>query len=156
MADRKNIWQRFLKDQRGVAAIEFGLAGILILILGLGLSEFGLLVKRGMDVSTAARTGAQLGIKDQTEANIETVAKAATDLDATKVTVTSAIVCECPEALGTAVDCGNEPVDECEDGVTDFAEFIQVTVSYSHTLIYGFPGMPNPFVIERSMIIRYT
>jgi Flp pilus assembly protein TadG len=155
MADRKTIWQRFLKDQRGVAAIEFGLAGILILILGLGLSEFGLLVKRGMDVSTAARTGAQLGIKDQDPDNIETVAKAATDLTAAKVTVTSSTVCECPDDLGTTIDCGDDPADECV-AATEFARFIQVTVSYSHTLLYGFPGMPNPFVIERTVIIRYV
>ena len=83
------IGRKLRRGQRGQALVELALVVPVLLLLVLGIFEFGRLLNAYMTVQHAAREGARLGILGATDVEIETVvvSTAATTLDTTRLTV---------------------------------------------------------------------
>jgi hypothetical protein len=83
------IGRKLKRGQRGQALVELALVVPVLLLLVLGIFEFGRLLNAYMTVQHAAREGARLGILGATDVEIETVvvSTAATTLDTTRLTV---------------------------------------------------------------------
>ncbi|MBY0429994.1 MAG: hypothetical protein K2Q10_02255, partial [Rhodospirillales bacterium] len=71
--------------------------------------DFGRAVFQDLQLSGAARAGAQYALESQAPAAIEAVTKAASGLDPTLVTVNTKLFCECAD--GQAITCGNTCLD---------------------------------------------
>ncbi|MBL4615597.1 MAG: pilus assembly protein [Magnetovibrio sp.] len=140
----------FCGHTRGAAAVEMALISPVVLVIILGIIDFGFLVHNSMQVSSATRSGIQFIMENPTSysANAATVVQSATNLPSASVSVTTSEGCRC---LGSAasVDCST---DTCS-GKTP-PKYVTVTTTYSHVLILGFPGVPDPWTITRTASIR--
>lgn len=83
------IRRKLRRDERGQALVELALVVPVLLLLVLGIFEFGRLLNAYMTVQHACREGARLGMLGATDAEIEAVvaSTAAVSLDTTRLTV---------------------------------------------------------------------
>ncbi|MHB9145145.1 MAG: TadE/TadG family type IV pilus assembly protein [Symbiobacteriia bacterium] len=81
--------RRLSRDERGQSLVEFALVVPLLLLLVIGIMEFGRAYSANLALQNAAREGARLAITGATDANItQRVVSSAVGLDSTKLTVT--------------------------------------------------------------------
>lgn len=81
--------QKYVRNNRGQALVEFALVMPVLLLLALGIMEFGVVIHENMVVAEASREGARSAALGGSDTVVETAAKnAATGLDGTKVLVT--------------------------------------------------------------------
>ncbi|PHS74863.1 MAG: hypothetical protein COB59_11870 [Rhodospirillaceae bacterium] len=140
----------FNKNACGAAAVEFALISPVVLLMILGAVDFGFIVHNSMQATSASRSGAQFVLEDPTgySANIITVVQSATNLPSASVSVTTSEECRC---LGssTAVNCST---DTCSGNSPP--KYVTITTSYNYDLIMGYPGLPDPWPISKSAIVR--
>lgn len=65
-----------MRSERGAELVEFAFVLPLLLLLGLGICDFGMLFQRYEIVTNAAREGARAGAVGLTQQQIETIVKA--------------------------------------------------------------------------------
>jgi Flp pilus assembly protein TadG len=118
---KPNGW-RWFADSAGNMAVEFALLLPAVLILLGGLIEFGTVMHASSALESAARAGAHYAFeKGLDKPGIEAAVKGASTYPPSKLSVASAMVCECS---GTTVSC----TSECTGGYVPF-KFITVQVT---------------------------
>lgn len=79
----------YIKNNRGQALVEFALILPVLMLLIVGVMEFGLIINQYMVVTEAAREGARSAALGDSNATITTVVKtAASQIDTSQLTVT--------------------------------------------------------------------
>lgn len=79
----------YIKNNRGQALVEFALILPVLMLLIIGVMEFGLIINQYMVVTEAAREGARSAALGGSNATITTVVKtAASQMDTSQLTVT--------------------------------------------------------------------
>lgn len=133
--------RRLLGRQDGNALVEIGLLTPVMLGLIVGAVDYGRFAVEQATISSAARAGAQYGIQDQTYAmNTNGMRDAAReDAKDPALDVTPLNYCECPEAVGTIIDCG---IGICADG-TWAPMYVEVTAQRTFDFIFDYPGVPQ-------------
>jgi hypothetical protein len=132
-----------MADELGVAAIEFAMVTTVLLIILMGLLDYGIAVINKMELESSTRSGAQYALLDSssTAVIVSTVENSLTLPEAdTSVTVTE--FCECSD--GIAISCD----DTC--GTGNVRHFMTITASYNYTPFF----LPGPFVISGESVIR--
>jgi Flp pilus assembly protein TadG len=139
---------RLAGDDKGTAAIEFGIIGTLLLLMMVMGTDLGLAMRHKSQMEGAVRAGLQRAL-DGTSAleDVQAVALAAADLPASPAATATAerqFVC----ADGTVVDC-----DTGTCGALEKLEYVELELVQDHAWLFGIPGVPNPtsFTIKRSM-----
>ena len=118
-----------LKSRRGAAAVEFAIMVPVIAALVAGLADFGMAMFDKMELTSAARAGAQMALLDSSSSSvIKQVVVDSTDIGITTSDVTTTLACECAD--GTSVTCGAT----CSDSSSN-QYYYSVNVSYDHTLL---------------------
>ena len=120
-----------------------------LVILAIGVMDFGRVFFTSVAVANAARAGAEWGAWDQARAtqttNIENFAK----LDGAEtggLTVTAQRVCRCAATVvGCSSVCG---------GYGDARVFVEVTASKSGSFFLKYPGIPSSIVVSRKATFR--
>ena len=107
---------------RGAVVVEFALLVPLLLLLVLGIAEFG----RAFSVQTSLSGAAREGVRVMALQNSPSAARAATRAAALPVTVTDAQISVSP---GSCAVVGTAP-----------APTAQVRITYQHSLLSGFFG----------------
>jgi Flp pilus assembly protein TadG len=113
------------KSQRGAAALEFALVFPVLLLLLIGIVDFGMLMGAQTQVANAAREGGRAGALTGMQSEAEAAAKAA--------------IAGMPGATnaGTkvAVACTKPNGDSCSmaDTTADTGSTVTVTITYVHT-----------------------
>lgn len=116
----KRLWRRRFRDERGQELIEFALVLPLLLLIVLGILDFGFLFQRYEVVTNAAREGARVRVlPGYTHADAE--ARVTQFLAASDLTATPTV----PDVPLTAVDIGGK----CMTLAT-------VTVRYPHSYLF--------------------
>lgn len=117
-----STWGPFRNCEKGTSAIEFGLLAPILLIMLLGLIDFGFAWIKKMELSSAARAGAQYALLEGYDSTtVQSVVTNATNLtDITFDTLTT--YCQCED--GTSVTCG----DTCTDGSSN-RKWVTITIS---------------------------
>jgi len=147
MANR--ITSLFRRDRRGVAALEFALIAPVMIILLAGTANIGLAVDHAINLSNAARAGAQYVIAVPSDtAGARAAAQAV--LPGATVTV-GAMVCTCPvtgsSSGGPTVACN---VTTCTTGLT---RSVTVTVTRAPVQIAGL-AFNSTAASTRSVVAR--
>lgn len=134
--------------QRGQAMLELCLVLPVLLLLLMGVIEFGRAAYFDIEVADAARAGALYGAQSMADANDQAAIKQAAlnneqDVASGSVTVASSLSCTCPGSgnVGTAADCTGGL------GCTYPQVYVQVTVTYPLATLFQYPGIPDPITL---------
>jgi Flp pilus assembly protein TadG len=122
---------RRVRDQRGAIAVEFALIVPILLLLVLGIVEFGFGYHAWDATQNAAREGARLGAVSPDVAEIEARVRGTTSfLDQSLLTVNI----DCGITGGSFVACSADPSD------WDEGDIVRVTVRYTYNYITPLPA----------------
>ena len=132
-------------EEKGTAAIEFGLVGGFLCFLLLGLVDFGMGYWEKIQVGNAARAGAESAIFNGfNQSKITTAVTSATGLVSTAATPAPTKIYGCPSARAgiTPVDFGSS----CTGGGTA-GTYVTVNAQASYSSIFTYPGLASPLTL---------
>ena len=135
----------------GAALVEMTMVMPLLLLMALGVGDFGRIMYAAITLSHAARAGAAYGAQSNGYAgDVPGILQAAQDeaQNIAPITVTSQRVCECPG--GAAVSCA---LASCA-GYGAPRAFVEVTVSRTFSTLVPFPGVPSSVPLSRTAKVR--
>jgi Flp pilus assembly protein TadG len=136
------------RRQRGLAAVEFSIVGLVLVLLLVVAADYGRIFATSIAVTNAARAGAQYGIQSaSTWANTAGM-QAAALADGNEVdglTATATNFCEC--TAGTAVSC-------ITPGCSSPRRYVSVTASATFAPLTALPGLPGSVTLTRTAIMR--
>lgn len=101
--------------RRGVAAIEFAVAGGVIALALVAMADAGLMARAALDLAHAVRVGAQAAMDGATPGSLE--ARMAAAGGEPGATFAAARICACPEATGAALACGATCLDSAPTAI---------------------------------------
>jgi Flp pilus assembly protein TadG len=143
--------RRLIRDDGGVAAIEFSVIGIVLVLLLVGGTDLGLAMRHRSQMESAVRAGLQKAVSDEdvTMGEVEDAALAASDLPSTPAATASAsLSCRCPD--GTAVDCSTS--NAC--GADPREQFVTLTLTQEHKWLLGVPWLDDPTTISMTRTLQ--
>ncbi|MDA8233114.1 MAG: pilus assembly protein [Magnetospirillum sp.] len=137
---------RLAACRRGVAAVEFALAAPILLVLVLGLADFGMATNERMRLTSAARAGAQYAMGNPTDSagTRQATLAAANGLNSGTVSVT--LSCGCND--GSTITCGGT----CPTSAP--WTYVTVTVAENYALLVTYPGIGNSVALSASASLR--
>ncbi|HXJ03225.1 MAG TPA: TadE/TadG family type IV pilus assembly protein [Micropepsaceae bacterium] len=138
-------------DQRGIAALEFGLAIPVLLVLITGLTEVGMAGFEAMQVKDAAEAGALYASQHPADlTGIQNAVVTATGTTGITATPAPTSFCGCPGATGITV--GN-CTTVCPNGDAQ-GNYVRVNASLTHSKILAFAGFADPQVLTGVSTLR--
>jgi len=150
------------RSAKGAALVEMVFALPLLVAALVGTADFARIFYYSIELTNAARAGAQYGAYNSARAtetaNIQAAARSAAPnlaLTGSPVAVTVSTVCQCATADGsgqpwTVITCGNL----CTGGTHQF-ETVTVTATQTFTMISRFvPAIPNTLTVSRKATMR--
>lgn len=147
------------RNQAGVALVEFALALPLLVMLLVGLIEFGRLAYFTIEVGNAAHAGAQFGsLSLSNAANTAGIQAAATQDGQNAIsalTVSSQDVCGCWNGT-TETALSKAQCSAACPSAQRYVTYVQVTVSgtISPLFNYSLLGLPSSWNVSRTATIR--
>jgi Flp pilus assembly protein TadG len=138
-----------LNARKGAAAVELVILFPVIVLLLIGIVDYGRVLYTSLTVSNAARAGAEYGQQDpSTETDTVTMNSTAQadGIDAGTLTLSSRWFCECS---GSA----NPNCTVCSGGQAPEV-YTEVTATKTVTTFFRYPGLPNSFTIQRKATFR--
>lgn len=144
----------------GAALVELVVALPVLLVVLIGTADFGRVFYLAIELTNAARAGAQYGATNRGTsgdiAGMEAVARGSVNIAG--INATASRLCQCAMADGSFPDtvlCEADPATACP---TPKFRVITVTVTTSKTFntISPYPGIPNSLNISRMSVMRVT
>ena len=143
--------RRHKRSESGGALVELTVITPLLLVMCLGVADFGRVLYHAIVLSQAARAGAAYGAQSNGRAGdtggIRQAAEEAAQ-NIAPIVVTSQRVCEC--LSGTIVACTTA---SCGGYGAPLA-FVEVTTTETFTTLAPIPGIPNTVPLSRTARIR--
>ena len=137
----------------GGAIIELAVALPLLILICIGVMDFGRVYFTSVAVANAARAGAEWGITYPQSSPFKPVDQqnfAKLDgAEAGAITVTSSTECKCG---ATTVTCNS--TTDCGGGFGPPAIWVTVTASKSVAMLLSYPGLANSISITRTATFR--
>jgi Flp pilus assembly protein TadG len=136
--------------ERGSGLVEFTLLILVLMLLALGVFDFGIVIQRGMAISAAVRAGAEFGAADGNANNTAGMISAAQSAAPTisSLHVSAATWCACTPN-GTTVSCGSL----CNTYDLPI-QYVQVNAGASAPVMFRFPGIPRYISLAGSSTLR--
>jgi hypothetical protein len=135
--------RRLMGDDRGSSLIEMAVVAPLLLVLFVGMIDFGRYFYAGVELGNAARAGVQYGARSALTAVDAAGMESAARNDAHDITlgkVAASYFCSCHGAAGTAVPCDGLP-DPCLSAA-DYRELhVTVMVQSAFAPLISYPGL---------------
>lgn len=142
---------RSARSDSGSSLIELALMMPIFSIILIGSAEFARLAYASIEVTNAARAGAQYGGQTHGTAadstGMQNVAAAAGP-NVTNMQATAATYCTCSD--GTSITC-TDAGTTCNARIT---EYVQVNTSASITSIFRIPGLPSTYTLTGVAVQR--
>jgi Flp pilus assembly protein TadG len=146
---------------RGVSTLEVTLMLPFLLLLLIGVVDFGQLFHLAIEVSNAARAGAQYGYQNPaTQADTAGMVSAAED-DASDVSTWGANIasygCMCSDGTGQSqIGSSNSssttlcatPPSSCTSKGTQLINYVQVQTQATYTPFFPWPGVPSSITLN--------
>lgn len=127
----------FLKNQSGIAAVEFALLAPILIVLFIGVVDMGLYINDKIKVEMTARAAAEYLVISRDEDGVDEniVEPYYLGMSTPPHTIETELVCECED--GSQLDC----VDEiCEDEGDYKRRFYNVSLTKTHDTLFVYPG----------------
>ncbi len=146
--------QRFLCSERGISAVEFGLIVPVLVLLMLGAFDFAQGFREKQRLVNAAQAGAQYAAQNRdfvdipiadVEQRVRDTAADATDA----LEVAARYYCVCP-AGGPEVACNSS----CGEPPRPPRRLVEVDVQYAVDLLFGYPGIQDPFPLQATTVMQ--
>jgi hypothetical protein len=137
-------------QNRGSAILELVIAVPILVLIAIGVAEFGRLYRTSIALSHAVKTGAQYGAQDNAKAADAAGIAQMVRNDASPVTldsISSSRFCRCPD--GTSPDCGTT----CP-GYGPPEVFVRVRAKKTQNFILRYPGLPPSVVVVDTAVMR--
>jgi hypothetical protein len=135
--------RRLAGDERGGSLIEVAAVVPLLLLLFVGMIDFGRYLYAGIELGNAARAGVQYGARSALTAVDTAGMENAARNDAHDITLSSvaaSYLCSCHGSPESAVPCGGLP-DPCL-AAADYRELhVSVTVQGAFAPLIAYPGL---------------
>ena len=128
----------FLRDQSGNAAVEFAFVAPVLILMLIGLYDFGMYINQKMQLENLARGAAEYMIKGGTEEGIrlDVIGDNMTDEEVEEVELASESICECND--GEVIECS----ESCEGG--DYKrQFFSFSMTRDFSTTFPYPGIPD-------------
>jgi len=140
------------RHRRGNAAIELSLLATPLVLMLVGMADYGAAVYRQMQVQHAAQAGAEYALKyGFSSTAIATAVTSATALAGVTATPAPAQSCGCASGTTiTAATCGST----CPATSLAAGTYVTVSAQGSYTTIVPYPGIPNTFALSSSSTVR--
>jgi Flp pilus assembly protein TadG len=129
-----------LHPQKGSALIEFSLVVTVMLLLALGVFDFGLAIQQGIQVSAAAHAGAEYGATEGNSNDIVGMQNAAAAA-APGISNFSSIAstwCTCSVTSGVTVNCTTTLCNTYDLPI----QYVQVQTTANVPILFRFTGLP--------------
>jgi Flp pilus assembly protein TadG len=146
--------RRAWTSDAGSALVELAVSLPLLVLVMVGVTDFARVFYTGMELTNAARAGAQYGSYNPAQsgdiAGMQTTATSSVNL--TGVTATASRSCQCATGAGTfsAATC----TTTCPSG-QHLVVTVTVTASKTFTTVVGsFPGIPHTVSLVRAATLR--
>ena len=139
------------RSDSGAALTELAVVMPLLLLMVLGVGDFGRVLYSAITLSHAARAGAAYGAQSIGHTGDAAGIQQAAEEEAQNIapiTVTSQRICECPG--GAAVSCTTA---SCGSYGAPLA-FVEVTTAQTFQTLVAFPGVPDTVPLTRTAKVR--
>jgi Flp pilus assembly protein TadG len=139
------------RAESGTAALEFGLAAPLLLIMLMGLVELGSAMYQTMQVYNAVEAGALYAAKNGYDA--AAISAAVVNATGTPgITATPAPVqfCGCPDASGIVETACNAT---CNDGKPP-GQYVRISAALTRVTILPYPALGLPDTLTAQSVVR--
>lgn len=140
---------RVRREDSGAAFFEMAIVLPVLLLVAIGVAEFGRVYFNAIRVANAAMAGAEFGAQSSGSGDPAFIRQIARD-DAgdQNLVVNSNRSCRCPDSeavVACSVTCAGY-------GYPQF--FIEVTATKTHTLMLRYPGIPQTITVTRTATFR--
>lgn len=129
----------FLRHERGVAAVEFGIVAAILMILFVCAVDYGMGFYSNMQVQNAAQAGAEYAATHGFNAGA--ISSAVTNASTSSgITISSGPTkfCGCPSSTGvTTASCGTT----CSDGKVA-GTYVSISAARNYSTLFNYPGIP--------------
>ncbi len=144
--------RRLARCAKGTISVEFALVTsfIFVPLIVVGF-DFGSIALKWSQLESAARAGAQYGIRSQTSAIELAAMETAVQNDAGDPTLSPTVTqyCQCPGVSTAEPNC----TGSCAGGL--YAPmYVELTVTDSVDTMWTYPGLPSPFPITVTAKMR--
>ncbi len=147
-----------IRTQCGASLVELAIVLPFLLLLALGAIDFGRAYYLSIEVTNAAKAGAQFGAANGNLTNFAGMETAA-NADAADVPGGVAPVatwgCECSDGSSVVASCSTPPT--CPGGATSpiyLVDYVQVNTSATYTPIIPWPGIPASISMSGQAKVR--
>ncbi|WP_308911478.1 TadE/TadG family type IV pilus assembly protein [Pseudokordiimonas caeni] len=156
----KAMIRRLRRDEKGAIAVETGMILSILLIVGLGVFDYGLLAAHNMGLANAARSGMQYALVRKPQSGdftaiinaVEKAAPAQTAAGDRQIDVS--MYCRCPDD-DTDVECTSEEGEDlsCPDA-TLRAAYIKVAISETYPMMFNIMGIADDIHLKEDVVAR--
>lgn len=136
-----------VRSERGQSLVELALMIPVLGMLLFGAIDFGRGYYLSIEVSNAARAGAQFGVENASAAGMRNAAKSDAP-DVAGITATASYGCECPDGTGQVTDCSSSP------GCANAVNYVKVTTHATYTPLIPWPGIPSSIPLQGQAKMR--
>lgn len=142
--------RRLHRSEHGGAMLELAVVLPVLILIAIGVMDYGRVYFTSIAVANAARAGAEYGVSSTGNQNDQTSIQNFAKLDGAEVgtmTVTSNTVCKCGATVVacSGTTCGGYGVPRV---------YVQVTASKDVALLLKYPGLPTTVTISRTATFR--
>lgn len=141
--------RRFARATSGGAAVELAVVFPVLLLLIIGVVDYGRVLYTAVTVANAARAGAEYGASDPPLSAMDTVGmKAYAQADgnnAGTLTLAAQRYCECSGTATACVACSGGAAPEV---------YVEVTATKIVNMLLPYPGLPATFSVSRKATFR--
>jgi Flp pilus assembly protein TadG len=141
-----------MRNRKGSALIELAIVAPILVLIALGVADFGRVFLTAITVTHAAKAGAQYGAQDvTTSANFAAINQfvradaSPTVLDSVK----SSSTCRCSSGVTPPGGCSGS----CP-GYGAVQVFLTVRAKKTVTTFFRYPGLPRTIPVSRNVIFR--
>lgn len=154
---RGTIRTQVLELDRGASLVELAFVLPILALLFVGLLDFGKAYYLSIEVSSAARAGAQYGVLHPTDKSGMQYAAVNDAPDVSGISATATIGCECSD--GTNVTQSSSSSDSCPSSPSCSSSaivinYVKVTTTATYTPLVRWPGLPTSLTLQGQSMMR--
>jgi Flp pilus assembly protein TadG len=147
----KALAKSFARNTRGGAGMEFAIIGPAIVILLIGVTDFGLGFYRRMQAQTAAQRGAMYA----TVNGFDPAASISSTITSTRGSISAtpapSTFWACPTASGLTTSTEGAT---CPGTTVKAGKYVSASAQTTYTTIFRYPGLTSPMTFSATQVVR--